>query len=463
MKKINLKFLFFLFIILGLGFFAKTARASDVLDFSYTPDGWYYAGCNFNNGYSQVNLTENNSTYVAGHNNISKIRFRSTNFGSYSEGLRSVNLLITEAYTNEVVMATTTIEFGYWHDGYNDWVLPSPVPVLAGHQYNIFVSQAGDCDTVSCFNAACYFPPYYSYWLQIYYSDTYVPGPNFQINLINPNPIPNFTNYTTIPGTYVITYENPLNWYPQIKFMVRRLSDWYSGAWPDFLPSANILTSPMASSTLITASSTFQLPDGTYDMQVYFYGRQPNSLFKATTTFSVHTSSGYNGSGGYSFSTNTPDVLIKPPTTNYEHICDGIELSTGITELHIFGDIECGMKRALYAIVDYAFSPSYDTLTNFKTSYALWQGCFPFNGYFGITNAILDAASSTASTTAGTIKIPFIHSIAGGHTFYMMDFISSSTLSNWIGISNYNLFRTTLEYFMWLIAAATIFFTIKYI
>jgi hypothetical protein len=294
------------------------------------------------------------------------------------------------------------------------------------------------------------------------YAAPYVPytPPTFQINLLTPSPTAPYDIYYGQPATYTFTYENPLNWYPQIRFMVKRKADPQAHAWPDYINSSTFWTTTAATSTLTLATSTFQLPDGVYNLDAYFWANIPASPVHATTTFTINTGGTY---GGYSFATTTENKLFGIPEIDYATICEGIATSTDWTNLHIFGDIECGVKRALYATVDWAFVPSFDTLQNFKISYELFKGCFPFNAYFQLTDTITSAASSTASTTTGTIKIPFIHTITGGGTFYMLDAVSSSTLSNWIGETNYNLFRTTIGYFFWLIAAAVVFFTIKFI
>jgi hypothetical protein len=193
------------------------------------------------------------------------------------------------------------------------------------------------------------------------------------------------------------------------------------------------------------------LPDGVYDLNAYFWANTPASPVNATTTFTINSGGTY---GGYSFSTST---LLTPPTFTTEDLCIDIATST------IFGAIECGMKKAIVGAITWAFAPSFDTLTNFKVSFELFKGCFPFNTYFQLTDTITNAASSTATSTAGTIKIPFIENLTGGGDFYMLDAVSSSTLSTWIGETNNNLFRTTIGYFFWLIAAAVVFFTIKFI
>lgn len=271
----------------------------------------------------------------------------------------------------------------------------------------------------------------------------------YAVNLIIPWPTPPYSNFATMPKDYVFSYSNPLNWYPQIRFMVKRQEDQKAHAWPDYVNSSTFITQSNASTTLTVASSTFQLPDGTYDLVAYFWGNTPTSPVVASTTFIVNTGGTY---GGYSFSTTTAGRLFNPLSEadmSAEALCGEATTTIG-----------CYLKVAMVSVIQWAFVPSFDTLQNFKISYELFKGSFPFNAYFGITDAILNSASSTASSTAGTIKIPFIH--ASG-IIYMLDVVSSTTLTGLIGQTNNDLFRTTIGYIFWILAGAMIFFTIKYI
>jgi hypothetical protein len=287
--------------------------------------------------------------------------------------------------------------------------------------------------------------------LYSYSANSYVVPGTFQIQLLTPSPISPLTTYYGQPASYTFNYLNPLNWYPQIRFMVKRQADARASAWPDYVNSATFWTTSVASSTLTYGTASFQLPDGYYDLRVDYWANIPPMLGVATTTFTINSGGSY---GGYSFATST---LLTPPTFSTAELCNNIATST------TFGAIECGMLKALVGTITWAFAPSFDTLTNFRASFELFKGCFPFNTYFQLTDAILSSASSTATSTQGTIKIPFIQTITGGGNFYMLDAVSSSTLSNWIGVSNYNLFRTTIGYFFWLIAVAVVYFTVKFI
>ena len=450
--------------ILFLSFlFGGTVLATDKVDL-------YYSLCNGNAN----DLFPRGQTFKAAHSNISGV---SLYFPSYISG--TIDLYVCKGNPDYANIPTTynCSASGNELVYFGDDLLPtniststfmfSPVDTVVGDNYYLaFQKNSGTFNF--CYNLVVpngYYPNGWAFYsggsnqgdnVDLSFSTWYddnpsPPPPTFQINLLTPATTTPFTTYYGQPASYTFNYIDPLHWYPQIRFMVKRKADAKASAWPDYVNSATFWTSAAATSTLTYGSASFQLPDGYYDLDVYFWANIPASPVHTTTTFTVNAGGTY---GGYSFATST---LIKPPTFSTEDLCGDIATTT------MFGAIECGLTKAFINAITWAFAPSFDTLTNFKVSFELFKGCFPFNTYFQLTDTITNAASSTATSTAGTIKIPFIHTISGGGTFYMLDAISSSTLSNWIGAANYNLFRTTIGYFFWLIAAAVVFFTIKFI
>lgn len=138
-----------------------------------------------------------------------------------------------------------------------------------------------------------------------------------------------------------------------------------------------------------------------------------------------------------------------------ETLCAGIATTTSMTDIHFLGDFECAIKKA----GAWAFYPDCNALNEFTASYAELKKAFPFNAYFGLTDVLTGVASSTASTTtSGTFKVPFIH--ASG-TFYMLPVMSSTSLPNLIGGTNYNLFRNSISWILWLAGAVLVFITFK--
>ena len=448
-------FTIFLFLVASF-WFGSHAKASDILDHQQNTTSNYLYYPQFKVWGQQFTADQNNISYiyVYYHTGTSTISICSGVPADTNTPDLEANGVDCNWPGNSLLRKETLSDAG--HAG--GYALSSPVGTTVGNNYYFIFSgntnsaQAGYCAS-GCGGGLVVGgePQATTLAFHTYYSTTYNPPATFQLNLLTPSPTAPFTTYYGQPASYTFTYENPLNWYPQIRFMVKRKADARASAWPNYINSSTFWTSSVATSTLTFATSTFQLPDGYYDLDVYFWANIPTSPVHATSTFTINTGGTY---GGYSFATST---LLTPPTFSTADICGDIATTT------TFGAIECGLMKAFIGTITWAFAPSFDTLTNFRVSFELFKGCFPFNTYFQLTDTITSVVSSTATSTAGTVKIPFIHTITGGGTFYMLDAVSSSTLSNWIGVSNYNLFRTTIGYFFWLIAVAVVFFTVKYI
>ena len=461
-----------LFFLVASFWFGSHAKATNILDqtfsfanYLYLTDGWHMVGQIIqpsHNNISQIDV--NHQSYTAPDSAIVVICH---GFPSdfVSQANIEANLTTCNFSGSTLVRSQNIVPVDNGFGSTERYIFTTPVPVDVGGDYYIGFYPQNPHGVVAMYHSGGDragmilnggVPPISgaNMGLQTYYSDTYTPppsAPQYTIQLLTPATTTPFTTYYGQPASYTFNYIDPLHWYPQIRFMVKRKADAKASAWPDYVNSATFWTSATATSTLTYGTASFQLPDGYYDLDVYFWANIPASPVHATTTFTINSGGSY---GGYSFATST---LIKPPTFSTADVCGDIATST------MFGAIECGMTKAFVNAITWAFAPSFDTLQNFKVSYDLFKGCFPFNAYFQLTDTITNAASSTASTTSGTIKIPFIHTIAGGHTFYMLDAVSSSTLSRWIGATNYSLFRTTIGYFFWLLAAAIVFFTIKFI
>lgn len=474
MRKIELQFLFCLALFLGFNFMLPPAKASLVLDQDYNG---YGSVINWSDGWRVIG-----QQFIPAHNNISRIvingnGYLNTGVAQKISVCQGIPPLPDDNQKTNVENNAPTCNFSgntllwtgdlYPQAGdYNQFYdLPSPVGLTVGENYyfvvkyyseptgSLLASFHAETNGHGILNGSSFWATA-RFMYRTYYESTYTPPPptpTFQINLLTPSPNAPYTTYYGQPASYTFNYIDPLHWYPQIRFMIKRKADAKASAWPDYINSATFWTSATATSTLTYGTAIFQLPDGYYDLRVDYWANIPQMLGLASTTFTIDSGGSY---GGYSFATST---LIKPPTFSTSDLCGDIATTT------TFGAIECGLIKAFVNTITWAFAPSFDTLQNFKVSYELWKGCFPFNTYFQLTDTITNAASSTATSTSGTIKIPFIHTITGGGTFYMLDAISSSTLSNWIGGSNYNLFRTTIGYFFWLIACAVVFFTIKFI
>jgi len=437
MTKINILIIVIFFSFL-LGLSPVKVSAADVLSIQQTDTS---LSCNHNAGSGWQSFT-------ATQNNVSKIVLKA---GTDYSGAGSVATTTIYDLTNGYNIATTTFAAITRTDNSDmEYVFSPPIPLTVGHQYKFEIVSTPWSARCSCNGCNPYaggewvFNNTIDLYFRIYYSDTYVPPSTFQINLITPFPTPPFAIYETMPQQYNFTYENPLNWYPQIRFMVKRQEDEKAHGWPDYVNSSTYWTIPAASSTLITASSSFQLPDGVYDLRVDFWANTPELTGVATTTFTVHTGGTY---GGYSFATNTADKLLKPTPMTEEEICPGIATST------LIGSIECGLKKALYGVGILLFSPSFDTVQNFKNSYDLFKGCFPFNAFFQITDMLTEVASSTEVATSSALTVPFIN-VEG--EVYDIPVVATHTLPDLIGQENFDILCNTLIYIIWAMAAVIV-------
>ena len=146
-------------------------------------------------------------------------------------------------------------------------------------------------------------------------------------------------------------------------------------------------------------------------------------------------------------------IVCSPPILDVSHDCDHLESTSSIS---------CSLAKGFHVIGYYSFVPSCSSQNAFKDSYAIFKRAFPFNAFFDITDTIDTAiASSTASPTT-TFGLPFINSHStSSNKFYIIPVVSSSSLSNAIGHDNANTFHTTLGFIIWILAAVTVYFTVR--
>lgn len=127
--------------------------------------------------------------------------------------------------------------------------------------------------------------------------------------------------------------------------------------------------------------------------------------------------------------------------------CEGIATTT------LLGGLECGIKRSGIWLV----YPDATTLQDSLNSINEFKDTFPFSAFFDITDTIKNAISSTTMSTAG-FSVP---SISATSSFIMIPVLSSTTISNAVGVDNSGLIRTGLSFIMWLGAIVLIYFTIR--
>lgn len=131
-----------------------------------------------------------------------------------------------------------------------------------------------------------------------------------------------------------------------------------------------------------------------------------------------------------------------------EDICIGVATST------IMGSIECAFKKVAAWII----YPSQTSVANLYTAYQELRASFPFNAFFGLTDALQGAIATTTLTTTDNFSLPMITATG---TFYMLPVVNSSTLANLIGQTNATLFRNSISWFLWLAVALMIFIQVR--
>lgn len=157
-----------------------------------------------------------------------------------------------------------------------------------------------------------------------------------------------------------------------------------------------------------------------------------------------------------------PFVLPKCETPQFDisSVCVGV----GVWDL--LGQTSCSMAGAFSYLGMKLFVPSCDSTYFILRSYDRFKASFPFNTFFDLTTAMNTAivtaqGTSSTSTAQGSFSIPFIRQTATSSEYYMLPVMSSTSISNTIGSTNYNTYRTTLGYIWWLIIAGIVFLTIR--
>lgn len=254
--------------------------------------------------------------------------------------------------------------------------------------------------------------------------------------------------YYSMPNNIVFHYKNALGLYHNVIFQIHQLT--YPGGIKTYsnVANANGAIKTATSSTL--GFATFYLPTGSYEIyNAHFLTNEAVNYITVPIQFGVST--GTSTPGNINASSTIPQVFkdCNDPIT----LCNDIELSTGITDLHIWGDLECGLKHVGCLL----FQPSDQSILNFTLSFEQIKQSFPFNSFFGITSAFQEGLTAT-STNDNMFPIPFITATG---TITTMDIMGSSTLPNLIGSTNNNTFRTSLIYFAWLLDGLIIYLTVR--
>lgn len=153
------------------------------------------------------------------------------------------------------------------------------------------------------------------------------------------------------------------------------------------------------------------------------------------------------------------EVDCVPPVLDTTHDCDGFDTSGSVLSM---GQMQCAFAKGFHVIGYVMFVPHCSSINTFKDNYSIFKRGFPFNAFFDITDTIDSAIASSSESATTSIGIPFINpSSTSSNKFYIIPVVSSSSLSNAIGSDNRNTFRLTIGFIMWILAAVTVYFTVR--
>ena len=189
----------------------------------------------------------------------------------------------------------------------------------------------------------------------------------------------------------------------------------------------------IGTSTSGTINDQLELPDGLYAWFSFFYTQSYPHTMIATSSLEF-------------FAVKAQEKIIDT--------CGGIQTTTGITDIHLFGDLLCGLK--MFTI--WGFTPSQTSLNSIGNSFDDIKATFPFTAFFQLTDAVIAGVGTSTPNMAGTLSIPFINHSGD---YIMLPVLASSSLPNLIGQTNATLFRNSLKWILWALAAFMVFITFK--
>ena len=505
--------LFGILMIGGLTFSIKSAKASDISSIEATACSPQWVDNSI--------LSPQYTWFVAQNNNLSKVQVYSGQITDTNVSFTILIKLHDSPYTTIGSQNYTSISYGPYAP--LDFVFTSPLPLTIGTKYDIVISSDKSFNWLYCtqFTAACY-PATCGgtgvaiyYYFIAYYSDTYVAEycddgvcnngetvatcevdcpPNLStIKVIWPaNPynelwlfdqpvgtgspqslsydyltdgsISTSTDYIrvylcddyVVGDPYLCTYLTPvILWDWETSATTTHLKIFKNSPYSyGFGKSYFTMYDPVNSQNLGTTTELLKH----YKVQPFWdlTGTPKEGQDIVMTVYWHKTTATSSDIVFWSATTSVPQLYpCVDPYVNTGDICDGID--TG----GVLGQIHCGVKSAVVNGAIFLLSPSCESINNFKNNFDTFKRAFPFNSFFQITDSIqtaIDSASSSTSTTQN-FSVPFIHKATT--TFYMLPIISSSSLSNTIGVQNANTFRLTLIFIIWLVTATIIYFTVR--
>lgn len=262
---------------------------------------------------------------------------------------------------------------------------------------------------------------------RLYYDDTYI-APTGSWNINASYPLTGMT-FASSSVNFIVDYT-----IPSYKFGL--VSIWLQENDNDY----HLIGTKTDGSSTGTTTGQFIFKSSLIDANYNWYG----SIMDYDTMSEIASSSIEN------FTVNafgTP-TFTPPLGLTEDDICVGVATST------IMGGIECAFKK----VAMWVFWPSQTSVDGLYKSYGDLKESFPFNAFFGLTTALTDAIATTTLSTSENIAMPWITATG---TFYMLPVITSSSIPNLIGNDNYNLFRSSISFLLWLLVAFLIFLQFK--
>lgn len=299
------------------------------------------------------------------------------------------------------------VKYIYAGGGYGDGYATGPG--IAGTTYDFFFIE--------------YYDTAYQALSVLWDAEIIVPGPNYV--------------YSGSTQTIVYKYSNYGGLYDEIWFKIYKLSG------KNGTPVMSMVSPHMeiASTTVKTIDGmVLDYDPGFYQLyNSYYAGNSGNNFIDSPINFEVLASTTMANA-----STSLSEMLTQVEET----ICDDIDTST------TWGQILCALKRSAL----FVFKPDDASINTFIASYIELKQSFPFNAFFGITDALQSGVSTTTASTTSTLMIPFIDDDGD---FNSISVVGSTTLSNLIGVENNNIFRNSIVYFAWIVAGFIIYFTVR--
>ena len=185
-----------------------------------------------------------------------------------------------------------------------------------------------------------------------------------------------------------------------------------------------------------------------------FFGQSPSQLDLGTLSLGNHSICVIDHTSN---SATVQYVNIYSATST---ICESLHFSPSVfctdewlhcgyydTSTVAWSGLVCGLKQAGCFMVNPATSSLYfisSVASNLQTK-------APFSLYFSITNTIKQGLEQTSTTSTSTLGVPMWN--ATSRQFYVLPVVTTSSLSNTIGITNANMFKNTITWIVWAMVA----------